>query len=314
MKTYKPIIYIVISIYSLLLTNCNAQNNNSMFNFFRHEEKGGYKSKQLTTKPLKNVEGKITKMSFFFHNDECANKESQQIYNIEITNDTLSVSITPDQWHNSFKYKVKFSEDIQNKIDSFVKESGLLNFNNYYVKVNGLPLTLDCDFSATFSSGENCYFSFNGGHYQGGMLDSILNFAKNIEKFVEFNPDKCSEYKPPVNPFIGTHKFVYQNKGKSETFIISINNSSSNSNAEIVMFGDFGNEHIKANAAKIYGSGKEKYYININEYFDDSNEKTNNKGDLGAIMYNDNGILTLEPLRIGKKLPEKVILNKIDNN
>ena len=272
---------------------------------------GGKRYDERKMKPLTDVSGTITQLSLFFYNYQCNTDSTVLSCNLNVADSKLSAELSVDREHSAYKFDTDFTAEIADNIKQQLRQSGLLAMNGWCVETNGLPLTEDCSLSITFSSGKRYHMSFNGGAYPPGFKEASKQFLAYIERLTDYAPSKCELIPPYVSPFVGTHVFVYKRDGKTQRFTVTVKNTSGTDNVELVSEGDFENEHIRANGSKVYGA-REQYFLQISGYYSDSPEQNSTPNSLAAILYRKSGKMYLEPLQMGKKLPEKVDLEKTE--
>jgi len=292
MKISIILLLIVFSIIS------NAQNINSDM---RNENEicGGYRSKNTKTQPLKDIKGEVVKLYCTYYNREST--QSFIKYDMQLDSLSLKGSISPEGEYEKFQFNIENTAKNIQTLSKALKESGLLDFNKWSVYVNGLPPIVEFYISATFSTGEQLYIEFNGGHSPDGFDKAADKFSEAFLNIVEYSPDKCKALKPYVNPFLGEHHFVYSKNGKEQFFNFIIENNTGKDNAEVISKGDFGEFHARCNATNVTG----RYHVSILRYYDDSNVKTAKEGSLAGIIFNNNGNLWLEPLQAAPDLPDR---------
>lgn len=282
-----------------LMQSCNAQNNSNMN--INSNVCGGYTSNNRTTKPLENVSGEVEHLYFHFYNGNHSDNLPTS-YRIDIDNQELKAKLSaPTDGYDNYEYNAEYTKDIQQKLSKALKESGLLIYNKWNVVVAGLPPIYDMVLDAKFSSGEKLYIEFNGERYPNGLDIAAEKFAKAICELTNYSPEKCPKSKPYVNPYLGKHKFVYNKDGKTQTFTFILENTSGKDNAEVISEGDFGYFHARCYTSNLSNC----YHFNILSYYDDSKITTESKHSIAGILYNNNGNLTLEPLRACPDLPDR---------
>lgn len=268
---------------------------------------GGYTSKKEECKSMENEKGTISSIFLFFYDEYKALK-------IESKDDTVKIYICSDT--NEYLYQefpFPATDKTFSTLTNLVRKNGLLKYNGWGVHVSGLPLTTDCTFSMKFTSGNSYYMEFNGGHSPMGFYEDMQNFVKDIKELVNFDEASNKDIPPYVSPFWGTHKFVYEAGGKKQTIIYSSDLEGIHDNIDLKTYGDFYSyQHIHCSGHKIH-SGQERYDLDIEEYFEDSEQKPSTRNSTAAIIYQRAGKLEMEVLQVCPSIAGKdVILKEIE--
>ena len=280
----------------LAIAGCNAQNDNMRDDV----QCGGYRSKNYDTKPLKNVQGELTKIyCTYIDNDQY--EPTLVRYEIKLDDTSFNGSISRERGYESYVFNVKKDAKLTRTISKALKESGIMEYNQWNVHVNGLPPITEFYISADFSSGEHFFMEFNGGHSPAGFMEKVAKFNNVVCKLADYSPEKCEKSKPYVSPYLGEHHFTYDKKGKVQHFSFIVENTSGRDNAEVISTGDFGEFHARCNASNVSG----RYFFSIISYYDDSKITDVTINSLAGILDHNGGVITLEPLQAAPTLPDR---------
>lgn len=259
------------------------------------------------TKPLENVKGTVTYLSFEVYNREWMDGEKPLSVECMLREGHFRGSVARDEEHESFKFDFEADDVFFKKLSDALKESGMLEFNNWNVEVAGLPPTYDLYISAKFSTGESLYINFNGGRAPVGFSECALNFALSVCRMVDYDREKCPKLKPYVSPYVGTHNFIYQKNGKTQHFTFIVESTGgSDGNSEVISDGDFGYVHLRCAANRVSG----KYHFDVLRHYDDSKLTQVKKNSLAGIISLKNDVFYLEPLQAAPDLPDRSLLKQ----
>lgn len=279
----------------LTVISSYAQHNN-----MKKDEEGGYRSKKFDTKPLEHVEGVITKLDCTFLDADRTEEPTLIRYDIQLNDQKFHGSIAREGKYNAYNFD-KPADSIRLQLTKALKDSKLLQYNQWNVYVNGLPPISEFYINAKFSTGEKFFMEFNGGRAPNGFMEAVKIFNDAVYKAAEFSLDKCEKAKPYVNPYIGEHHFHYQKNGKEQFFVFKIEKQSQNDNAEVISYGSYGKFHARCNASNVGG----RYFCSILSYYEDSEITTPAKKSLAGILDNNKGTIYLVPLQAAPELPDR---------
>lgn len=260
---------------------------------------GGYRCSNESCSSMEDEKASIKELTFSFYDEGPS-------YKIVMDQESFKTSMNKDSnFYLSQNYSASITSELRGIIEKYMRESGLLKFNGWRVEINGLPMTRDAYIRITFENGKNFYMSFNGCRAPSGFYEAAQKFIDKIIPICGYDPEKCEKTPPYVNPFAGTHKFVYEGKdGKKQTFIYTMTCGRTDT-VELKTFGDYySSQHVKCVGHKIHG-GKEKYSFTIESYYDDSELKPSKKGNGAAEIYRKNEQLFLVPYQICPEFPER---------
>ncbi len=261
---------------------------------------GGYRCSNETCSSMEDEKSSIKELSFSFYDEGPS-------YGINMNQEVFKTSMNKNSnFYLSQNFSASVTSELKANIEKYVRESGLLKFNGWCVEINGLPMTRDAHIRIVFDNGKSFYMSFNGCRAPAGFYEAAKKFIDNIIPICGYDPEKSEKIPPYVNPFAGTHKFVYESKdGKKQTFIYTMTCGRTDM-VELKTFGDFySSQHVKCVGHKIYG-GKEKYSFTIESYYDDSELKPSKKGNGAAEIYRRDKKLFLVPYQICPEFPERL--------
>ena len=295
-------LFFLLTLILLFLNSCD------MFIFGQDRTVcGGVVRDVRKIKPLENIKGSVTYLSFEVFNREWMGGEKPLSVEGMLCEGHFGGNVARDEEHESFKFDFDADDTFIKKISNALKESGMLEFNNWNVKVAGLPPTDDFYISAKFSTGESLYINFNGGRSPVGFSECALNFVMSVCRMVDYDPEKCPKLKPYVNPYVGTHNFVYQKSGKTQHFTFIVEpTGGDDGNSEVISDGDFGYVHLRCAANKVSG----KYHFDVLRHYDDSGLTQVQKNSLAGIISLKNGDFYLEPLQAAPDLPDRSLIKQ----
>lgn len=266
---------------------------------------GGYRNTARVCSSMEDEKASIKELSFFFYDEG-------KSYHIDMNLEEFKTSMNENaDLFLSQDYSASATRELRADIEKYVRESGLLKFNDWCVEVNGLPMTGDANISILFENGKRFYMSFNGCHAPDGFYEAANRFIGSIVPICGYAPEKSKKIPPYVDPFAGTHKFIYESQdGKKQTFIYTMTNGKVNS-VELKTFGDYySSQHVKCSGHKIYG-GQERYNLTLEGYYDDSVLMPSKKGNIAAIVYRRNEKLFFVPYQVCPEFPERLELMEI---
>ena len=266
---------------------------------FEPQPCGGYRCSNNACASMEDEKASIDKISFSFY-------EEGKSYSIKMDLESFATSMNSDsQFYLSQKFTASITSELRANVEKYVRESGLLKFNGWCVEVNGLPMTVDANISIHFDNGKSFFMSFNGCNAPAGFIEAAHKFIDSIIPICGYDPEKKEKIPPYVNPFAGTHKFVYEGRdGKKQTFVYTLIEGRINT-VELKTFGDYySSQHVKCVGHKIYG-GQERYDFKIEDYYDDSELKPSQKNNGAATVYRKNKELFFVPYQICPEFPER---------
>ena len=285
-----------------------------LFNFLscnmfgqKSPECGGVVYNVRKTKPLNNVSGTISNISFSLYNGEWNREQFPLTLDFDLKDGVFSGSVCRDLDYESYKFEYDADAEMVGKLSNLLKESGIMEFNNWNVVVAGLPPIYDVNISANFTSKEHLYINFNGGRDPVGFNECLQKFVLSICELVDYDPEKCPKAKPYVSPYVGTHHFVYNKNGKHQDFTFIVEpKGSPDGNAEVISDGDFGYVHLRCAANKVSG----KYHFDVLRHYDDSKVRDVTKNSLAGIISMQKDVFFLEPLQACPDLPDRSLLEQ----